>query len=316
MLWEPQVTKALREIPGAHVLIDTRNAQGLVLDIALASRRIIADDPDLAETVTRAYFTALHDYLNNASDFTRAAAHDSGKNEADAETMLRGIRFATLEDNAQDWLYDGKDRDAHLAAGVRPIQAILRDHQQRVDLPSDDPYSILFRETVHRVARNRGAVASLTASAASAANNNNPPGRRLGEYYPPLSETEWTELSKQVRGTLLDEPIVFRAGQSEIPEDFQNLIRDAAPKLANYPNFRVVIDAHVSPGDSPEADQKLSEDRANAVKQFLMWECHVPEERILARGRGSSEPPQRFAGESQASWERRTRRARIFLVGS
>ena len=51
------------------------------------------------------------------------------------------------------------------------------------------------------------------------------------------------------------------------------------------------------------------------MKRFLMWECRGPEERILARGRGSAEPPQRFPGENQAAWERRARRARIYLVG-
>lgn len=330
VLWEPLVTKALKEIPGAHVLMDTRNAQGLVIDIALASRRVLAEDPALAETVTRAYFTALHDYLNDAAAFTEAAARDAGKNPADAATMLRGIRFATLDDNAADWLAENRrDRDApRLADSVRQIQAILRDHGQRADLPNDDPSAILFRGTLGNVARHRDGIVALTATNAGSGGDkdlNGPAainvanvtggGSRLGEYYAPLTAAQWNDLSQQVRGTLLDEPIVFRPGQAEIPEDFQTLIREAVPRLANYPNFRVVVEAHVSPGDSPEADQALSEARALEVKRFLMWECRVPEERVLARGRGSAEPPQRFANESQASWERRARRARVYLVG-
>ncbi len=137
----------------------------------------------------------------------------------------------------------------------------------------------------------------------------------MGEYYPPLTPEQWDALSRQVRGTLLDEPIVFQPGQTEIPEDFQASIRDAAPKLANYPAFRVVVEAHVSPSDSPEADQALSDARALEVKRFLSVECGVPEDRILARGKGSSEPPQRYPDETDSSWERRARRARIFLVG-
>ena len=118
-----------------------------------------------------------------------------------------------------------------------------------------------------------------------------------------------------MRGTLLDEPIVFLPGQATIPDDFQASIREAAPKLANYPTFRVVVEAHVSPGDSPEADQALSDARALEVKRFLSADCGVPEDRILARGKGSAEPPQRYPGESETAWERRARRARIFLVG-
>jgi outer membrane protein OmpA-like peptidoglycan-associated protein/ABC-type amino acid transport substrate-binding protein len=310
VLWEPLVTRARNEIPGAHVLIDTREAQGLVIDIALARRQLIDSDPALVQTVTHAYFEALHDYLNNAAALTDAAAHDSGKDPADAETMLRGIRFTTLDDNVQDWLRQSRDQDARLAGSVRSIQAILRDHQQHIELPNDDPDSILYRETIHAVAQNRTGIAPIAAANDAAAG-----AHRLGAYYPPLTPEQWDAVSRQVRGTLLDEPIVFQPGQTEIPEDFQASIRDAVPKLANYPAFRVVVEAHVSPGVSPAADQALSEARALEVKHFLSEECGVPEDRILARGKGSSEPPERYPGESAPAWERRARRARIFLVG-
>ncbi len=165
VLWQPLVSRALSEIPGAHVLIDTSKAQGLVIDIALARRQLIDSDPELVQTVTHAYFEALHDYLNNAAAFTDAAAHDSGKSAADAETMLRGIRFATLDDNVQDWLRDSRDQDARLAGSVRQIQAILRDHQQSIDLPNDDPYSVLYRKTIQTVAQQRGGIPALASGA-------------------------------------------------------------------------------------------------------------------------------------------------------
>ncbi len=314
VLWEPLVSRAKAEIPGAHVLIDTTQAQGLVIDIALASRKLIASDPKLAETVTHAYFEALHDYLKNDSAFTDAAAHDSNKPPEDARMMLHGIRFATLADNAQDWLLQSRDQDARLVGSVRQIQAILRDHQQHIDLQNDDPYSILYRGTVQAVAASPGNIPALEGGAA-AANNPNAGTHRLGAYYAPLSAAQWDDLSKQVRGTLIDEPIVFPPGRSEIPEDFQGLIRDAVPKLANYPNFRVVVEAHVNPGDSPEEDQALSDARALEVKRFLVGECGVAEDRVLARGKGSTDAPQRYPEESDSAYGRRARRARIFLVG-
>ena len=312
VLWQPEVTRALREIPGAHVLIDTSKAQGLVIDIALARRQLIDGDPALVQSVTHAYFEALHDYLNNPGAFTDAAAHDSGKDAADAETMLRGVQFATLEANAQDWLHPSRDQDMRLAASVRQLQAILRDHQQGVDLPNDDPAAILYSETIRNVEKQRAGIAALGGGAANQAGADT---HRLGEYYPPLTPEQWDAVSRQVRGTLLDEPIVFPPGQTEIPDDFQEVIRQAVPRLANYPTFRVVVEAHVSPGDSPAADQALADARALAVKHFLTVDCGVSEDRVLARGKGSTEPPQRYPDESDASWQRRCRRARIFLVG-
>ena len=49
VLWEPMVTRAKNEIPGAHVLIDTREAQGLIVDIALARRQLLDSDPALVQ---------------------------------------------------------------------------------------------------------------------------------------------------------------------------------------------------------------------------------------------------------------------------
>ena len=312
VLWEPFVTRAKNEIPGAHVLIDTREAQGLIIDIALARRQLLDTDPALVQTVTRAYFEAMHDYLNHAAAFTDAAAHDSGKGTVDAETMLRGIRFDTLNDNVQDWLSESHDHEARLAVSVGQIRAVLRDHQQRIDLPNDDANAILYRGIIQAVGRQPAGIADVSGGAAKRPDANT---RQLGQYYPSLSPAQWEALLGQVRGTLLDEPIVFQPGQTEIPEDFQSSIRDAAPKLANYPSFRVVVEAHVSPGESAEADRALSEARALEVKRFLAAECGVPEDRVLARGKGSAEPPQRYPGETDSAWTRRARRARIYLVG-
>ena len=313
VLWEPMVTRAKNEIPGAHVLIDTREAQGLIIDIALARRQLLDTDPALVQIVTRAYFEAMHDYLNHASAFTDAAAHDSGKGAADAETMLRGIRFDTLSDNVQDWLSESHDHEARLAVSVGQIRAVLRDHQQRIDLPNDDPNSILYRGIIQTVGRQPAGITDLSGGAA--VKRLDASARQLNQYYPPLTPAQWEALLGQVRGTLLDEPIVFQPGQTEIPEDFQGSIRDAAPKLANYPTFRVVVEAHVSPGESAEADRALSEARALEVKRFLAAECSVPEDRVLARGKGSAEPPQRYPAETDSAWTRRARRARIYLVG-
>ena len=227
--------------------------------------------------------------------------------------MRRGVRFDSLGDTVQDWLSESHDHAARLAASVGQIRAVLRDHQQRIDLPNDDPDSILYRGVVQAVGRQPTGIADLSGGAA--ARHLDAGARQLGQYYPPLTPAQWDALLGQTRGTLLDEPIVFPPGQAEIPEDFQNSIRDAAPKLANYPTFRVVVEAHVSPGASPEADQALSEARALEVKRFLAVECGVPEDRVLARGKGSAEPPQRYPGETDASWARRARRARIYLVG-
>ena len=137
------------------------------------------------------------------------------------------------------------------------------------------------------------------------------PGRK---FFRPLSPEQWQKVAEQKVGTLVDEPITFGSGQAEIPDDFRELLKAAVHKLAHYPNHRIVIDAHVSPGSDPEADQELSQQRALSIKAFLVKQCNVAEERILARGLGGSNPPQKYPNEGLRAWKRRCRRARVYLA--
>ena len=304
VLWEPQTSRSLASISGAHRLIDTRHAQGIIIDICLASRRVLADEPEVAEVVTRAYFRTLNQLLNDPRAFRDAAARDSGQSIEAAGAMLGGIKFASLEENAESWLAQRNPTVHQLDAAFDAIGRILRDHSVTVSLPPDELLSLIYRPLINRIAANRSDIPVLNA-----------PRVIDSGFYRPLTDAEWNELSRKVRGTLLDQPITFRQGSTEIPEGFREELQDAVPKLRHYPTYRIVVEAHVTSSGEPQADQTLSEERALAVKRFLMWECGVSDERVRSIGKGASEPVARLAAESDTSLERRSRRARVILVG-
>ena len=132
---------------------------------------------------------------------------------------------------------------------------------------------------------------------------------------PPLASEQWAKLSTQVRCALVNGPITFRQGQTQISEEDKTEIRESLSKLEKYPRSRILVEAHVAPSDSAEADQKLSDDRALEVKHFLSMDCGIPESRILTKGYGSNQPPTRSADESDQEWNRRARSVRILLAG-
>jgi hypothetical protein len=277
VLWEPQSSRAVAEIPGAHRLIDTRHAQGIVIDLCLASRRVLADEPELADTVTRAYFRTLHQFLNDPRTFREAAARDSGQSSTAAASMLSGIKFASLEDNAESWMAQRKPTVHQLDTAFDAIGRILRDHSVAISLPPDSLLSLIYRPLINRIATNRADIPALDA-------------RRVidTEFQRPLTDAEWDALCRKVRGTLLDQPITFRPGSTEIPEDFQDELRDAVPKLRHYPTYRIVVEAHVASSGGPTDVQALSEERARAVKRFLVEECGLNDERIRSVGKGAT----------------------------
>ena len=303
VLWEPFKTKALQEIPNARVIIDTTQARGLIIDIFLASRTILASDPDTVQKLSHAYFTVLHEWLNSPARMAEAAlrdinARDHKKTLQDTEQMLKGIHFASHQENSEPGGWMGQS-DPKLVQSVLQLSRILENQGTGVRLPNGDANAIVYKRTILET-KNLPKVTGILP--------------KISEFYTPLSQTEWSELKKKVKGTLLDTPIFFRPGQTEIPEETQEEVREAAPKLAHYPSYRIVVEAH-SYGNSPDEDQQISEERAAEVKRMLMWDCNIPDERILADGKGSTEVLQRFTDENDQAYARRNRRAKILLVG-
>ena len=303
VLWEPFKSKALQEIPGTKVLIDTTQAKGLIIDIFVAARKELQANPKDVDIITRAYFQTLHEWLNSPTKLTEAilrdiSVRDDKKSMTDAQEIVEGIKFASLQDNTfpKGWM---GEEDPKLVTSINQLSRILNNQGTPTNLQNGDPYSIVFRKAVQEI-------------------NDLPPVKdskpELGAYYKPLSTKEWDILSQEVKGTLLDTSILFRPGQSQIPEDFQAQLQEAAPKLEHYPTYRIIVEAH-SYGNSPEADLALSEERAAEVKRFLMWECSIPDERILAVGRGSEAALPRNPEENNNAYARRNRRAKILLVG-
>lgn len=311
VLWEPFVSQALKEVNGSTRLLDSSQTKGIVVDVAIASRKALASDPALAEKVGRAYFKALQYYLDHADEFRELAAADAKKDAATAATMLNGIKFVPFGENCRTWLgLDAAQPEDGLVDAIARIARILGEVG---DLKGDplhgNPLSIVHSKALRTL---HDTPAELLANEVPVPGPT--PMRGGAAFFRRLSDDEWQRVSRNVVGTLVDEPILFGSGSAGVPEDFQPTLRDAIYKLAHYPKYRVIIAGYVSPGSDVQADQQLSEERAQVIKRYLVEQGGVQEDRIFAQGRGSTELPSRDADESDAAWKRRARRAKIYLA--
>jgi len=311
VLWEPFVSQALKEIAGATRVLDSSQTKGIVVDVAIASRKAMAAEPDLAAKVTRAYFNALNYYLDHADEFRELAAADSKKDTATAATMLNGIKFVPFSENARNWFsLDDKQPEDGLVDAINRIAHILGEVGDiKGDPLNGNPFSIVNSKPLRTLYE---APAELLANEVRMPGPTPMPGGAA--FFRRLSDDEWKRVSGKVVGTLVDEPIIFGSGSSGVPDDFQPNLRDAIYKLAHYPKYRVIVNGYVSPGSDPQADQQLSEERALVIKRFLVEEGGVQEDRIYAQGLGSTDLPGRLPDESDAAWKRRARRAKIYLA--
>ncbi len=83
--------------------------------------------------------------------------------------------------------------------------------------------------------------------------------------------------------------INFRQGTSEIEESSFPTLDSAVEILAEFPSIRIEVSGHTSSEGAKERNDELSIERAEAVRTYFVNKG-IGEDRITARGAGSSEP--------------------------
>ncbi len=296
VLWEPYRSRALQN--RATCLIDTAQARDLIVDVAVASRVLAAQQPDLLESILTCYLRTLTDLQSDPDRLLQQATIDSGEPQPVAQQMLQGIRFTDYASNTGAWLGGEHKMEQTLTSLSRILQA-------SGDLTTAPvPASLLHSAALTRIAQDRALVSTLQRGASAS----------LGHYFRPLSDASWAQLSQHVTGTLLNQPIEFAAGSSEIDPAFQQALLRATAKLQHYPYHRLLVQAHVSPGGGPEVEQQLSQQRADIIRTYLLRNTDLVSERIHAVGLGATQAVTRKAGESSRAWKRRCRRAQVLIA--
>ncbi|MDY0049185.1 MAG: OmpA family protein, partial [Halothiobacillaceae bacterium] len=85
------------------------------------------------------------------------------------------------------------------------------------------------------------------------------------------------------------EAITFDTGKAVIRPGFRHVLDDLAYSLRQYPNTTIQIEGHTDSVGSAESNQRLSENRAQSVRSYLI-QAGVPASRLVAIGYGKSRP--------------------------
>jgi outer membrane protein OmpA-like peptidoglycan-associated protein len=85
-------------------------------------------------------------------------------------------------------------------------------------------------------------------------------------------------------------PIKFKTGKAEIDPSCDKTMVAIAAIINDYPGFQVQVDGHTDNVGNPEANKKLSQERAEAVVKYLVEKKAVDAKRLSAKGFGDSQP--------------------------
>jgi outer membrane protein OmpA-like peptidoglycan-associated protein/ABC-type taurine transport system substrate-binding protein len=304
VLWEPDVTRALAS--GMHRILGTENTRRLIVDVLLVGREFSQRQPEAAKILLAHYFRTLRHFRDNPAALTDEVKDSTRMNEQQIGAMLKGVRWATLTENAHDWFGVGaggkRSGTEGLINTLESSAQILVDNGDFRDspIPGRDPYRLQLRTFVEEL-YTTGLDGAFGAAAGEAA-------RRFDT----LTEQQWDTLAEV--GTLKIRPITFQSGTSELTHEGKLQLDVAAANLSHYPNFRVVVRGHTGTRGERASNRELSLARAEAVRRYLTAGQGVEENRIRAVGFGGERPLAREPGEADRAYEYRLPRVELYLV--
>ncbi|HEX9756668.1 MAG TPA: OmpA family protein [Nitrospiria bacterium] len=133
-------------------------------------------------------------------------------------------------------------------------------------------------------------------------------GNRLDKQTKELAQYAETRRTDEGILVSLKGDILFDSGKASIKPDASNRVKEIATILAKYPEDRIVVVGHTDNVGSDEYNQRLSENRANAVRVQLLSKG-IPNENISTVGMGESQP-----ATSNASKKGRAQNRRVELA--
>jgi outer membrane protein OmpA-like peptidoglycan-associated protein len=109
----------------------------------------------------------------------------------------------------------------------------------------------------------------------------------------------------------LRQPILFAKNKAEIDERTRLVLDEIATALTeHYPDRRVRIEGHADGEGSTKDNERLSQQRADAIRTYLIGK-RVAEHRLVGKGYGESQP---LYHENTAEAEQKNRRVEFVFI--
>jgi outer membrane protein OmpA-like peptidoglycan-associated protein len=97
------------------------------------------------------------------------------------------------------------------------------------------------------------------------------------------------QVTKVVNNNVLQPTVIFAQGKSTIDAAQMASVAMIAKYMQNHPSSIILIKGYASPEGSKEVNQRISEARAQAVKEALVNRYKVSEKRLRVQGMGATD---------------------------
>ena len=283
-LWDPDLSLALKNIPGAHVVYSTRTATNLIYDVIVCDNRVLSDPANEAafqsfvagwmagvDAAKKAPDEAV-DALVRTEEFFSLLAKDQGR--PFVKGLFDNLVWTGLEDNARIFGLAGGtnhyDRVYRRFDGIYRKVGALANPNSPVIAPQD---SVDLRY-----------IRALLAKSQSAQQAAAKP-----EFT--FTEQERQQVAKQEPTVTKPVIVSFASGSAELTKRSQKIIDDEmVPFIENNGSAYFDISGNSDSTGAREANMRISRARAQAVVDYLVSQWEFDRTRFVVTGNGPDKP--------------------------
>lgn len=113
---------------------------------------------------------------------------------------------------------------------------------------------------------------------------------RIEEIFFLDGETEINKVAEPIESKIAFQSLEFENGKADILPAMHQDLDKLANFMIDHPKLKLKISGHTDSAGKEEANLKLSQARADAIKAYLQYEFKIDADRIEAVGYGSSRP--------------------------
>lgn len=113
---------------------------------------------------------------------------------------------------------------------------------------------------------------------------------RIEELFYLDGEMQLAKTTSPISSKLKFESIEFEEGKADMSTPMYNDLDKLADFMLDNPDFKLHISGHTDSNGREDFNLKLSQERADIIKEYLVYFGSVPEERVTSKGYGSSKP--------------------------
>jgi len=235
--------------------------------------------------------------------YMKTVKHHNGSDKFEPSANI----FVDLERNCQFWFGCLKEVDSEFIIVDfldYTKSKMMNIDKKKVSFPNKTAYSVIRSSFLKELGKKKSMVSNIT---------KNEDGKiKDTVLFKPKSLEDWEDMKEITNFN--DTPILFFKN-AEIRDVSRNNLGIIINKIKEYPEAYIKLIGHTGNLGSNERNNKLSLERAEWVKSYLVKMYGIKEDRILSVGYGNDFPLERIRGEGELSltYQYRLNRVEIYL---